>query len=140
MKTYRKLHESKEVANIHIAKLEKSGANVRKTYYNDGKTLLQYAFFDDELVGKTIIVLKEILLLQETEESNGEPTFTKPKTQLVIFRVDKNNNYVYAKNEIANQKDYEVVGKYKYPINKRKFSIGFNELIDLIESKLIKIK
>ena len=89
MKTYKKLHESKDVANIHIAKLEKSGANVRKTYYNDGKTLLQYAFFDDELVGKTIIVLKEILLLQETAESNGERTLTKAKTQLVIFRVDK---------------------------------------------------
>ncbi len=140
MKTYKKLHESKEVANIHIAKLEKSGANVRKTYYNDGKTLLQYAFFDDNLVGKTIILLKEILLLQETEYSNGERTLTKPKTQLVIFRVDKNNNYIYAKNEIANQKDFEVVGNYKYPINKRKFSIGFNELIDLIERKLIKIK
>jgi hypothetical protein len=127
------------VANVHIVKLEKSGAYVRKTSCDDGKILLQYTFFDDELIGKTIIVLKEIMLLQETESSYGERTFTKPKTQLVIFRVDKNNNYIYAKNEIANQKDFEIVGDYRYPINKRKFIIGFNELIDLITRKLVKI-
>ena len=95
---------------------------------------------DNKLVGKTIIVLKEILLIQETEESNGERTLIRAKTQLVIFMVGENNPYVYAKNQIANQNDYEISGNYRYPINKRKFIIGFNELKDLIDRKLVKIK
>ena len=49
---------------------------------------------DNKLVGKTIIVLKEILLIQETEESNGERTLIRAKTQLVIFMVGENNPYV----------------------------------------------
>jgi len=31
MKTYKNLHESKEVANIHIAKIKERGGNVKQS-------------------------------------------------------------------------------------------------------------
>jgi len=43
MKTYKKLHESKEVANNHIAKIKERGGNVKQSVQN-GKILLEYSF------------------------------------------------------------------------------------------------
>ena len=43
MKTYKKLHESKEVANIHIAKIKERGGKVKQSIQN-GKILLEYSF------------------------------------------------------------------------------------------------
>lgn len=43
MKTYKKLHESKDVANIHIAKIKERGGNVKQSVQN-GKILLEYSF------------------------------------------------------------------------------------------------
>jgi predicted GNAT family acetyltransferase len=43
MKIYKKLHESKEVANIHIAKIKERGGDVKKSIQN-GKILLEYSF------------------------------------------------------------------------------------------------
>ena len=40
MKTYKKLHESKEVANIHIAKIIKRGGKVKQSI-KEGKILLK---------------------------------------------------------------------------------------------------
>jgi hypothetical protein len=140
MKIYEKLHPSLDAASVDISKLEKKGFHVRKTYYKNGDVLLQYAILDDSLVGKTILVLKPCQIIQETEESNGEYRVINPKTQLVIFFVSKSSGYIYAKNEIANKEDHVIIGNYRYPVNKRKFIIGKNEFIDLIQRKLIKIK
>ncbi len=43
MKTYKKIHESKEVANIHIAKIKANGGEVKQSIQN-GKILLEYSF------------------------------------------------------------------------------------------------
>jgi len=43
MKTYKKLHESKEVAIKHIAKIKERGGNVKQSVQN-GKILLEYSF------------------------------------------------------------------------------------------------
>jgi hypothetical protein len=48
MKTYRKLHESKEVANIHIAKIKSKGGEVKQSI-KEGKILLQYSFPDEDI-------------------------------------------------------------------------------------------
>ena len=45
MKKYKKLHESKEVANIHIAKIKARGGEVKQSIQN-GKVLLEYSFDD----------------------------------------------------------------------------------------------
>lgn len=81
--------------------------------------------------GNTIKVLKEILMVQETDESNGEPTLLRKGSELVIYGIFE--SYFYAKNEIANRIDDER-------INKRKFIVGFNELFDLVKRDLVKIK
>jgi len=47
MKIYKKLHDSKEVANIHIEKIKKSGGKVKQSMEN-GKILLEYYFEDDK--------------------------------------------------------------------------------------------
>jgi hypothetical protein len=43
MKIYKKLHESKEVANIHIAIIKELGGNIKQSVKN-GKILLEYNF------------------------------------------------------------------------------------------------
>jgi predicted GNAT family acetyltransferase len=50
MKTYKKLHESQEVANIHIAKIKERGGHVKQSVQND-KILLNYSFLD-EIISK----------------------------------------------------------------------------------------
>lgn len=47
---YKKIHESKEVANKHIAKIKERGGSVKQTIQN-GKILLEYSF-DDEISSK----------------------------------------------------------------------------------------
>ncbi len=42
-KTFKKIHESKEVANKHILKIKKRGGSVKKTVKN-GKIILEYSF------------------------------------------------------------------------------------------------
>jgi hypothetical protein len=48
MKTYKKLHESKEVANIHIAKIKERGGNVKQSI-KEGKILLEYSFKNSQI-------------------------------------------------------------------------------------------
>ena len=48
MKTYKKIHESKEVANKHIAKIKERGGNVKQSVQN-GKILLEYSFADENV-------------------------------------------------------------------------------------------
>jgi hypothetical protein len=43
MKTYKKLHESKEVANTHISKIKERGGVVKQSIQDD-KILLEYSF------------------------------------------------------------------------------------------------
>lgn len=43
MKKYQRLHESKEVANKHIAKIKERGGNVKQSV-KDGKILVEYSF------------------------------------------------------------------------------------------------
>ena len=43
MKTYKKIHESKEIANIHIAKIKERGGKVKQSI-KEGKILLEYSF------------------------------------------------------------------------------------------------
>ncbi len=49
MKTHKKLHESKEVANRHIAKIKERGGNVKQSI-KDGKILLEYSFKNEIVV------------------------------------------------------------------------------------------
>jgi len=43
MKTYRKLHENKEVANNHITKIKERGGEVKQSNQN-GKIMVEYSF------------------------------------------------------------------------------------------------
>ncbi len=43
MKKYQKLHESKEIANKHIAKIKERGGEVKQSV-KDGKILVEYSF------------------------------------------------------------------------------------------------
>jgi len=49
MKTFKKIHESKDIANKHILKIKKRGGTVKKTVEN-GKIILEY-FFENKYVG-----------------------------------------------------------------------------------------
>lgn len=59
MKTYKKLHESKEVANFHIAKIKERGGNVKQSVQN-GKILLEYSFANEEQNELTDAIFKTI--------------------------------------------------------------------------------
>jgi hypothetical protein len=48
VKTYKKIHESKEIANKHIAKIKERGGKVKHSV-QDGKTLLEYSFTSDDV-------------------------------------------------------------------------------------------
>jgi hypothetical protein len=48
MKKYRKLHESKEVANIHIVKIKANGGEVKQSVQS-GKILLEYSFASEDI-------------------------------------------------------------------------------------------
>jgi hypothetical protein len=43
VRTYRKIHESKEVAKVHVAKIQARGGQVKQSV-KDGKILLEYSF------------------------------------------------------------------------------------------------
>ncbi len=49
MKTYKKFHESKELANIHIAIIKARGGEVKQSI-QDGKILLEYSFPSEDIV------------------------------------------------------------------------------------------
>jgi hypothetical protein len=68
MKTYKKLHESKKVANIHIAKIKERGGNVKQSVQN-GKILLEYSFPDEEQIELTNAIFKTI---KETDMTASE--------------------------------------------------------------------
>jgi hypothetical protein len=62
MKTYKKIHESKEVADIHIAKILQNGGTVKK-YIKDKKTIVEYYYGDiyrvkDVIVGGDLVGYK----------------------------------------------------------------------------------
>ena len=59
MKTYKKLHESKEVANIHIAKIKERGGNVKQSI-KEGKILLEYSFADEIMSKYNLSYIKKI--------------------------------------------------------------------------------
>ncbi|NLF43263.1 MAG: hypothetical protein GX587_11255 [Bacteroidales bacterium] len=48
MKTYKIVHESKGVANKHIAKIKERGGNVKQSI-KEGKILLEYSFDDNKI-------------------------------------------------------------------------------------------
>ena len=47
MKIFKKIHESKDVANKHILKIKKRGGTVKKTVKN-GKIVLEYSFINED--------------------------------------------------------------------------------------------
>ena len=47
-KTFKKIHESKDVADKHIAKIKKRGGKVKKTVKN-GKIILGWETFEDKV-------------------------------------------------------------------------------------------
>lgn len=59
MKTYKKIHESKEVANIHIAKIKSNGGTVRKVYLGNGNIELTY-YFDADVKDFKKVILKAV--------------------------------------------------------------------------------
>lgn len=139
MKIYSKKHRSQKAAEGHMLKLLSGGAVVLKENSNDGTTTLKYVFFDDSLIGKTITVLKPMYILQEQEYGGADRVFCEPKTKLVIKRIDYTNRYFYAKNDIANLKDYIDHPKYRFKVNKRPYILGFTELTEMLCEKLVKI-
>jgi hypothetical protein len=59
MKTYKKIHESKEVANIHIAKIKSNGGTVITRYLNNGNVELTY-YFDSDVKDFKKLILKAV--------------------------------------------------------------------------------
>ena len=59
MATYKQLHESKDVAKIHIAKIKERGGKVKQSVVN-GKILLEYSFSDGEESNITTAIKKTI--------------------------------------------------------------------------------
>lgn len=80
MKTYKKLHESKEVANNHIAKIKERGGNVKQSVQN-GNILLEYSFNNSN----------EIIIRNNSDEL----TIKKPFSTIVdlILYYDKSDKF-----------------------------------------------
>ena len=99
MKTYKKLHESKEVANIHIAKIKERGGNVKQSVQN-GKILLEYSFPD----------AKENIII----DNKNELTIKKPFSTIVdlILFYDKYDNFYIATAVIGNKEIARATFEY----------------------------
>jgi hypothetical protein len=76
IKMYKKLHESKEAANSHIAKIKARNGEVTQSVQN-GKILLEYSFPDEfnvnKLIGKKVKVFYEPL--STTKENEKLPYY-----------------------------------------------------------------
>jgi hypothetical protein len=99
MKIYKKLHESKEVANIHIAKIKERGGNV-KQFVQNGKILLEYSFLNNN----------EIIL----KNNSDELTIKKPFSTIVdlILYYDKSNNFYIGTAVIDNKEIARATFEY----------------------------
>ena len=91
MKTYKKLHESKEVANIHIAKIKERGGNVNQSI-KDGKILLEYSFPNSN----------ETIILNNNEELTTKKHFST-NIDLILY-YDKIDNF-YVGTAVVNNKE-----------------------------------
>jgi len=139
MKITTQIFHNEEEAKAFILSVRANGAHVRRTQTSDGPVKVQYTYYNDHFIGKSIKVLKHTSLVQETEESNGERTHTTTGTELVITRKDCSNKIFVAVNQKANEQDFEKIGNLRYPVNKRPFYIGWTELIDLVDRNIVKI-
>ena len=121
MKTYKKLHESKEVAIKHIAKIKERGGNVKQSVQN-GKILLEYSFPDGNIWYhgsnnplNLSINTKPIFFTKDIEYAK------EYGSKIFKYKVDFDKLFDTSKDENA----VEIYNKYFVPYAKDKFK---NEL------------
>lgn len=159
MKTYKKLHESKEVANIHIAKIKERGGNVKQSI-KDGKILLEYSFSDAKnLLIEDMLRDKETLEIMRglgdkndiknwIKNYHSKPINHKPNT---FYRIERSSGAGYGgvgnglylgrdKQALSNFYDIEQEG---LPISEYKGNPKWLDLMDYgryrkFESRLLK--
>lgn len=92
MKTYKKLHESKEVANIHIAKIKERGGNVKQSI-KEGKILLEYSF--DSNTDEEIQTYIDIISMNpDSEQYKKYKDVLKQKYGIDYDKLNKDNIYI----------------------------------------------
>jgi vacuolar-type H+-ATPase subunit C/Vma6 len=144
MKTYKKLHESKEVANIHIAKIKERGGNVKQSVQN-GKILLEYSFPNENIwyhgSDKQMTELKVSQQLKLDYKTEDGAWFTSDKHQAgfygkYIYQFDCSNLKILDKSKM-NKMDFVVdfwVNKMKKDkktiLNSIKLNDEFKDLYD----------
>jgi hypothetical protein len=99
MKTYKKLHESKEVANMHIAKIKERGGNTKQSVQN-GKILLEYWFNNSD----------EIIIRNNADEL----TIKKPFSTIIdlILYYDKADNFYIGTAVVKNKEIARATFEY----------------------------
>jgi len=92
LKTYKKLHESKEVANIHIAKIKERGGNVKQSI-KEGKILLEYSF--DSNTDEEIQTYIDIISINpDSEQYKKYKDVLKQKYGIDYDKLNKDNIYI----------------------------------------------
>jgi hypothetical protein len=113
MKTYKKLHESKEVANIHIAKIKERGGNVKQSVQN-GKILLEYSFSDEaqnELTDAIFKTIKEMdMSACEINEGQCDDFAFRVKKKVKDIKVLSTEDF----KELAEEGSSPMYSVYKY--------------------------
>ena len=84
---YKKLHESEEAANSHIAKIKKRGGSVIQ-YVKNGKILLEYSF-TDKIKSKYNLTYTENL--SDKGKTFYDVSFNGDRIGMVEFHKEKNN-------------------------------------------------
>lgn len=99
MKTYKKLHESKEVASIHIAKIKERGGNVNQSI-KDGKILLEYSFNNSN----------EIIIWDNSDELTIKKSFSTIVHLLLYY--DKSDKFYIGTAVIDNKEIARATFEY----------------------------
>jgi len=99
MKTYKKLHESKEVANNHIAKIKERGGEVKQSVQN-GKILLEYSFINSN----------EIVIRDNSDELTIKKTFSTIVDLILYY--DKSDNFYIGTAVIDNKEIARATFEY----------------------------
>lgn len=99
MKTYKKLHESEEVATKHIAIIKKRGGNVKQSI-KEGKILLEYSFINSN----------EIIIMDDSDEL----TIKKPFSTIIdlILYYDKSDKFYIGTAVIDNKEIARATFEY----------------------------
>jgi len=144
MKTFKKVHENKEIANKHILKIKKRGGTVNKTAKN-GKILLEY-FFNEikELKAEDILKFKKTKTIMQglgdvddvkywIKQYHAKTKNYKPDT---YYRVEANTGYAGVGNGLYLGRDKNALKSFydlendNLPISEYQGNVKWLDLLD----------